>query len=64
MKVEFYKEKIDNGITILFEKRKQNVVSVSSSVKEGSAFETEKEKGISHFIEHLMFKGTKNRTYK
>jgi len=64
MKAEFYKEKLDNGLTILFEKRKQNVVSVSSSVKEGSAFETEKEKGISHFIEHLMFKGTKTRSYK
>jgi len=39
MKPEFYKEKLDNGLTILFEKRNLPIVSVSSNVKEGSAFE-------------------------
>ena len=61
---EFVRKKLKNGLTILFEKRRQEVVSVSASVKHGSAYEKEKEKGISHFIEHLMFKGTKNRTHK
>ncbi|MFI3166976.1 MAG: pitrilysin family protein [Bacillota bacterium] len=28
----------------------------------GSAFESQKENGISHFIEHMLFKGTKNLT--
>ena len=64
MKQEFFRKKLKNGVTVLFEKRKQNVVSVSASVKEGSAFESEDKKGISHFIEHLMFKGTKTRNYK
>ena len=62
-KYNFYKKKLKNGLTILFEKRNQPVVSVSASVKEGSAYETEKQKGISHFAEHLMFKGTKTRSY-
>jgi len=62
--VEFYKKKLGNGLTILFEKRKQDVVSISASVKQGSAYEPINRKGISHFIEHLMFKGTETRSYK
>ena len=57
----FFKKKLKSGVTILFEKRNLPVVSVSASVKYGSAFERESEKGISHFIEHLMFKGSKTR---
>lgn len=60
--VEFYKKKLDNGLMVLFEKRKGPVVSISSSVKFGAQYESEKIKGISHFIEHLVFKGTKNRS--
>ena len=39
-------------------------VSVGIFVPTGSAFETEEEQGLAHFIEHMLFKGTKNRTYK
>jgi len=59
---EFYRKKLDNGITVIFEKRKIPVVTVASSVKFGAQHESEKIKGISHFIEHLVFKGTKNRS--
>ncbi len=59
---EFYRKKLDNGITVLFEKRNIPVVAVSSAVKFGAQYESEKIKGISHFIEHLVFKGTKKRT--
>jgi predicted Zn-dependent peptidase len=59
---EFHRKKLDNGITVIFEKRKIPVVTVASSVKFGSQHESEKIKGISHFIEHLVFKGTKNRS--
>lgn len=62
--VQFYKKKLDNGITVLFEKRKIPVVAVSTSVKFGAQYETEDIKGISHFLEHLVFKGTKKRTVK
>jgi len=64
MKNKFYKKKLKNGLTILFEKRDVPVVSTSLGIKQGFAYETEKEKGISHFFEHLVFKGTKNRTTK
>ncbi len=36
-------------------------VTVMVMYKVGSRYETEKINGISHFIEHLMFKGTKKR---
>ncbi|MBU1136055.1 MAG: insulinase family protein [Nanoarchaeota archaeon] len=60
----FYKMKLKNGLMVLFEKRNLGVVAVSANIKQGFAYESEKEKGISHFTEHLMFKGTKSRTYK
>ncbi len=59
---EFHRKKLDNGLTVIFEKRKIPVVSVVSSVKFGAQYENESIKGVSHFIEHLVFKGTKNRT--
>jgi len=63
MKVDFVRKRLSNGLTILFEKRKMPVVSVSASIKQGFAYESEKIKGISHFVEHLMFKGTKSRSH-
>tara|TARA_Y100000310_G_C20668105_1_gene808743 strand:+ start:981 stop:2177 length:1197 start_codon:yes stop_codon:yes gene_type:complete len=59
---EFYRKKLDNGLTVIFEKRKIPVVAVASSVKFGAQYEHEGIKGVSHFLEHLVFKGTKKRT--
>ena len=59
---EFYRKKLDNGIIVIFEERKTPVVAVASSVKFGAQYEKESIKGISHFIEHLVFKGTKKRS--
>ncbi len=39
-------------------------ISVGIFIPAGSAFETENERGLAHFIEHMLFKGTTNRTYK
>lgn len=43
---------------LLVESHKAPVVSVQVWVKTGSADEKKKEEGLSHFIEHLVFKGT------
>lgn len=59
--VEFHRKVLDNGLTVIHEQRKIPVVSVASSVKFGAQYETADIKGISHFIEHLVFKGTKKR---
>lgn len=53
-----------NGMTILFEKRNLPIVSIAFAVKTGGIHETEEEKGISHFIEHMLYKGTRKRTSK
>jgi len=59
------REQLSNGLTILSE-RMPNLRSISLGVwlKKGSRHETESENGISHFIEHLLFKGTANRSAK
>ena len=59
---QFYRKKLDNGITVIFEKRDIPVVAVATSVKFGAQYESAAVKGISHFIEHLVFKGTKKRS--
>jgi hypothetical protein len=38
------------------------LVSISVFIKCGSRNETEETSGVAHFLEHLHFKGTKNRT--
>lgn len=51
--------KLANGLSVLMiENHKSPVVSVQMWVKTGSADERKGEEGISHFIEHLVFKGT------
>lgn len=51
--------KLDNGLTVIVEEEHSApVVSVQMWVKVGSADETDKEAGISHVFEHMLFKGT------
>jgi len=54
--VEVYKR--DNGHTIVLAHKEGDLVNVSTWVKTGSINETDNNNGISHFLEHLMFKGT------
>ncbi len=61
----FQREELKSGITLITEKKPYfNSVSIGLWVKTGSAYEPANLNGISHFIEHLLFKGTKTRTYK
>ncbi len=53
---------LDNGLTLIFEKTKSNSITLGVCVKTGSINENNKNRGISHFLEHLIFEGTKNRT--
>jgi predicted Zn-dependent peptidase len=62
--MEFKKKVLENGLTIVHEKRDVPVTTVMLAVKYGSAYESVKEKGMAHFIEHLCFKGTKKRDVK
>ncbi|MFH1521358.1 MAG: insulinase family protein [archaeon] len=62
--MEFKKKVLENGLTILFEKRDVPVTTVMLATKYGSAYESIEEKGMAHFMEHLCFKGTEKRTVK
>lgn len=54
--------KLDNGITVIFENsRHYNSVGFGVFVKVGSRYENIENNGMSHFIEHMLFKGTKKR---
>lgn len=58
-----YTYKLKNGIRLVYEKIPfAKTVSVGIWVRAGSMYETKRENGISHFIEHMLFKGTKNRS--
>src|SRR6187431_473843 len=57
------KEVLPNGLTLLTESMPHvRSVAVGVWLKRGSRHETPIQTGISHFIEHMVFKGTKNRS--
>lgn len=56
---------LDNGIKVVTEKLSYlRTASFGVWVHVGSAKETKENNGISHVIEHMLFKGTANRTAK
>ncbi len=54
---------LENGVRVVV-KRMEGLLSVTMGVLvgTGAAFETAEEDGISHFIEHMQYKGTSSRT--
>ncbi|MBU3195314.1 M16 family metallopeptidase [Clostridium algidicarnis] len=64
MKKPFFDAKdtvLQNGLRVITIKKDTQIMSIQVGVKIGSMYETIEEKGISHFIEHMLFKGTKFR---
>jgi predicted Zn-dependent peptidase len=57
-----FEKKYDNGLRLVV-KEMTGLMSVTMGilVGTGASAETDKEDGISHFIEHMQFKGTKTR---
>lgn len=52
---------LENGINVIEKKTNSESVSIIVMVRSGSIHEEIGEKGINHFIEHLLFEGTTNR---
>jgi len=52
---------LKNGIKLIHKHVKSNVAHCALMVNTGSRDENESECGMAHFIEHLIFKGTKKR---
>src|SRR6185436_16846239 len=58
--MQYSKKILANGLTIIeVPSHDAESVVVDFFVKTGSRSETQKENGISHFLEHFLFKGTK-----
>jgi hypothetical protein len=56
-------KKYNNGLRLILNKMQGMVsTSIGVMVKTGSINESQEENGISHFIEHVLFKGTSKRT--
>ncbi len=56
----FTVQKLPNGQTlVVYEIHNNPIVTIDTWIKTGSINETDQNNGISHFLEHLFFKGTK-----
>lgn len=61
--MDVQKRELSNGLVVASEAMAHlRSVSIGVWVKCGSRFESESSAGISHFIEHLLFKGTRSRS--
>lgn len=55
-------KKLPNGLTVLFYPyEREDVATIKLCVKVGSIYENESEAGITHLIEHMIFKGTETK---
>ena len=55
-------KKLNNGLTYIVDNSVgKNSVTILIGVKVGSRNESKNEYGLSHFLEHMLFKGTKKR---
>lgn len=55
---------LDNGLRIVLMAKDVYTTDAAVVVKTGMLNETDEENGISHFLEHMAFKGTKTKTAK
>jgi len=62
MKSEIIKKNLSNGLRFIHIKNKDKHVIINVFVKVGSQDETPENNGISHFLEHMIWQGSKNYT--
>ena len=55
------KKILHGGITLITEKRESNSIAIAVGVRVGSNNEPKNMHGVSHFLEHMLFEGTKKR---
>ena len=59
--MEFFTHKLENGIRLIHQPVVSPVAHSGIIINTGSRDELENEHGMAHFVEHLIFKGTKKR---
>ncbi len=61
--MSYSKATLSNGMTLVVESHPHvRSVAIGVWVRVGSSFETPSQNGLSHFIEHMVFKGTERRS--
>lgn len=61
----YIQDRLKNGIRVISkEMPEMRSVTVGVWIRTGSAFEEPYDNGVSHYIEHMLFKGTETRTAK
>ena len=64
MEADFHRIALENGLTILLERRELPLVTTLLAVRLGAGHEPVEVKGIAHYLEHCVFQGTKTRSSK
>jgi predicted Zn-dependent peptidase len=64
MRSEIIRKILPNGLKIIHVKNKSSRMSIQAHIKVGSQNETKENNGITHFVEHLIWQGSKNYTQK
>lgn len=60
--MKYTQKTLPNGLrVILYPMKSTETVTVMTLVETGSKYETKKQNGLSHFLEHMCFKGTTKR---
>ena len=52
---------LNNGLKVITIKKDTQIASLNIGINIGSLYEKDNERGLSHFIEHMLFKGTKTK---
>ena len=60
--IEYEKMKTDNGVTVCYRSLDVPDISLYIAINQGPVYEPLDKIGITHFIEHMMFKSTKNNS--
>lgn len=60
-KLDSREYELENGLKVITIKKDTKIASVQLGIKVGPIYEKIEEKGMSHFIEHMLFKGTTKR---
>jgi predicted Zn-dependent peptidase len=61
---DIHREILESGATLLVDERPLPVATIFIATKFGSGYDDPKYKGAAHFLEHMLFKGTKKRGQK
>ena len=56
--IDYRQSTLENGLTILTVVKPGSLFSLNLGIRIGALYEPMAQKGICHFIEHMLFKGT------